>query len=273
MTLVVELAGARYRLDPTRAFDLSIPLHFGGPQPNLFGAPRAASRPLASGSFFGDTRQGGSCNCEEHQLVPHCNGTHTECVGHVTTDRMSIRDVATEALVTAALISVAPSAAAQNAETSDPSPRPGDRLITRSAIEAGLATVGIACPDALVVRTLPNEPGKRDRSYRETPPPPFFSAEAMRDLVQRGVRHLLTDVPSVDRIRDEGRLTGHRIFWGLPPGARDLARAARPAATITEMVFVPEAVRDGRYLLNLQLAPFMSDAAPSRPLLYALEPL
>ncbi len=273
MTLVVELAGARYRVDPARAFDLSIPLHFGGAQPNLFGAPKAAGHPLAVGSFFGDTRRGGSCNCEEHHLVPHCNGTHTECVGHVTTERVSVCDVATEALMMAALISVAPTEAAPDGETSDPSPRRGDRLITRGAIEVGLEGIDFPRPAALVVRTLPNAPGKRARAYGEASPPPFFSAEAMRDLVQRGVRHLLTDVPSVDRIRDEGHLTGHRIFWGLPPGARDLARATRPAATITEMVFVPEAARDGRYLLNLQLAPFASDAAPSRPLLYTLEPL
>jgi hypothetical protein len=40
--------------------------------------------------------------------------------------------------------------------------------------------------------------------------------------------------------------------------------------TITEMIYVRDEVADGLYLLNLQIAPFVSDAAPSRPLLYPL---
>jgi hypothetical protein len=41
--------------------------------------------------------------------------------------------------------------------------------------------------------------------------------------------------------------------------------------TITELAFVPDDVKDGLYLLNLQVAPFDNDAAPSRPLLFRLE--
>jgi hypothetical protein len=39
-------------------------------------------------------------------------------------------------------------------------------------------------------------------------------------------------------------------------------------STITELIYVPNAVEDGRYLLNLQIAPFAADASPSRPLLF-----
>ena len=42
--------------------------------------------------------------------------------------------------------------------------------------------------------------------------------------------------------------------------------------TVTEMIFVPNEVHDGDYLLELQLPRFMNDAAPSRPVLYALLP-
>ena len=38
------------------------------------------------------------------------------------------------------------------------------------------------------------------------------------------------------------------------------------------MIFVPNEVHDGDYLLELQLPRFMNDAAPSRPVLYALLP-
>ena len=40
--------------------------------------------------------------------------------------------------------------------------------------------------------------------------------------------------------------------------------------TITEMIFVDDAVDDGPWILDLQIPPFMLDAAPSRPILFAL---
>ena len=36
------------------------------------------------------------------------------------------------------------------------------------------------------------------------------------------------------------------------------------------MVFIPDEVEDGDYLLNLQIAPFFADVAPSRPILYKI---
>ena len=69
---------------------------------------------------------------------------------------------------------------------------------------------------------------------------------------------------------DEGRLTAHRIFFGLPHGATALAAATRATATVTELAFVPDEVADGPYLLELQVPALAGDAVPSRPLLYAL---
>ena len=39
------------------------------------------------------------------------------------------------------------------------------------------------------------------------------------------------------------------------------------------MIFVSDDVKDGEYLLNLQFAPFVADAAPSRPILYKIHEL
>lgn len=75
--------------------------------------------------------------------------------------------------------------------------------------------------------------------------------------------HLLIDLPSVDKEHDGGKLTAHKTFWNYP-------KAPRKEATITEMIFVPNAVKDGLYLLNLQVAPFENDASPSRPVIYPL---
>ena len=63
------------------------------------------------------------------------------------------------------------------------------------------------------------------------------------------------------------------LYWGLPPGSDDAASARRGHALVTELAFVPDAVRDGLYLLDLQVPAFAADAAPSRPVLYALQAL
>jgi len=267
----IEHAGRKFVVHAARGVSLAIPLDPYGEQPVHFGAPAARSAPLAAGGFVGDTRAGGSCNCEAVTVVPHCNGTHTEGPGHVTRDRLSIHDRALQPLYVAALVSVTPEDAKDSDETSMPAPQAGDRLITARALHAALAD-SPGDIEAVVVRTLPNDADKRTRDWMAPPLPPYFSREAMALLTGGGVRHLLTDLPSVDRLLDEGRLTGHRVFFGMPPGSIAATDVGRPDATITEMIYVPDALPDGRYALSLQVASWVGDAAPSRPVLYPLEP-
>ena len=141
-----------------------------------------------------------------------------------------------------------------------------DLLITRAALVDATGTPGST---ALAIRTLPNPENKRTRAY-EAGTTPYFSVEAMQWIVERGIQHLLVDTPSVDRLDDGGRLTAHRIFWGLEADGRSVSDAARATATITELIYVPDTIGDGQYLLDLQIAPLVSDAAPSRPLLHPL---
>ena len=90
-------------------------------------------------------------------------------------------------------------------------------------------------------------------------------------LVERGIEHLVVDLPSIDRAHDEGRLTAHRIFFGLPPRLNVSCRRQRaPRATVTELAYIPDDVADGAYLLELQVPALGGDAVPSRPLLYPL---
>jgi arylformamidase len=72
---------------------------------------------------------------------------------------------------------------------------------------------------------------------------------------------LLIDLPSVDREKDDGELLAHRAFWNYPDNPRK-------NATITEFVFVKNDIKDGAYFLNLQMASFVNDASPSKPVLY-----
>ena len=100
--------------------------------------------------------------------------------------------------------------------------------------------------------------------------PAFLSIEAMEYIVSLGVDHLLVDTPSVDRLLDEGNLSSHNIFWETKEKEFNSKTQNK---TITEMIFASEDIKDGCYLLNLQIPAFVSDAAPSRPILYKINDL
>nr|WP_301288392.1 cyclase family protein [Natronospira proteinivora] len=256
-------------MNPARAVSLAIPLDFEGPQPGFFGAPPARRKALESGGFTGDTRAGGTCNCEVLEITPHCNGTHSECVGHITEDRATVAQQVGTVLCPALLVSIHPARLDSSEETGPAKAKGGDAVITRTALQSAWETLTPATPpQGLVIRTLPNDPGKQSRDWMDDPAPAWLSREAAKWLVDQGVDHLLVDMPSVDRADDDGELLAHRIFWGLPPLSRKLMESTRPYASITEMIFAPDSVSDGLYLLDLQFPSFTTDAVPSRPLLY-----
>jgi arylformamidase len=255
------------RIDLSRPFDLSVELDFQGPQPRHFGAPRAGSQPYSVPGFPGSVARGAGCNCDSITLIPHCNGTHTECAGHLTREPLHAQRVVPRGLLPALLLSANPTPADQTPESSDPAPQAGDSVLTRRALQAAWPTDLPFEPRALVIRTLPNEPTKRTRDYSDITPP-YLTREAARYLVERGIEHLVVDLPSIDRAHDEGRLTAHRLFFGLPPGETALARAARSACTVTELAYIPDEAVDGPYFLQIQVPAINGDAVPSRPLLY-----
>lgn len=263
-----EHDGRRLLADLADPLPIAILLDFDGPQPSFLSAPRATAAALRLEGISGDTRTGSSCNCEQLTLVPHCNGTHTECVGHVTDERVSLAETLRGGLSFALLVSVRPQRASATPETSDPPPQTGDRLITAAALATAVGKHPDLTPRALIVRTLPNSLERLSHAYSGPVPAPYLTREAAELLVARGIVHLVLDLPSADRAADQGRLTAHRVFFGLPPGSRRAAQARRAQATITEFAFVAPTIRDGFYLLDLQIPAFMSDAAPSRPVLY-----
>jgi len=253
--------------------DISIPLQFNGPQPNAYGVDPAASKACEAGDLIGDTRRGGSVNFEQYTFIPHCNGTHTECVGHITHERISVRDCLKDVFMPALLVSV------------ESEPRDVDSVISLSVLRsAGVephaapttpafghpssGRRGVGGSDALIVRTIPNDNSKLSRQYGENNIPPYFTTEAVEYIVECGFKHLLVDMPSIDRLFDQGKLLNHRIFWNVEPGSFETHADTRIYSTITELIYVPNEVEDGEYLLNLQIAPFASDAAPCRPIIF-----
>ena len=267
MNARLEVAGREIGVDLARPLDLSIEIDFQGPQVRHFGAPRASSQPFSVPGFPGSVARGASCNCEAITLVPHCNGTHTECAGHLTREAMHAHRIVPRSFVPALLLSVAPVACNDTSESTDPEPHAHDHLVTSDALRAGWPGALPFAPQGLVIRTLPNERAKRARDYTDTTPP-YLTREAAQYLVARGIEHLVVDLPSIDRAHDEGRLTAHRLFFGLPAAESALARATRPSCTVTELAYVPDEAVDGPYLLALQVPAIDGDAVPSRPLLY-----
>ncbi len=260
--------GRRWRVDPRSCLDLAVRLEFEGPQPRFFAAEPAGARPLRVGTFSGDVRSGASCNCSVHTLAPHCHGTHTECVGHLTGDGTTVAELGPAPLALALLVTVQPGPLGAITHDRPRVSAPTDLVITRAML-VDAAQRWIRDPwTGLVVRTLPNDVAKAHRHYSGACPAAYFTPDAMRWVVERGVDSLVVDLPSLDRADDGGALTAHRVYWGLPPGAVDSLQARRGRALVTELAYVPEHVPDGLGLLELHVPAFATDAAPSRPVLY-----
>jgi arylformamidase len=266
----LDIDGVALLADLAAGLSLARVVDFHGAQLRCFGAAAASNVPLQVGAFTGRVTRGASCNCSVLTLTPHANGTHTESVGHLTVERVDVQSLIPQRLLLAALLTVEPELAADCTEDSIPRPKDADLLITRARIDQ-------AWPDsfaprlaarAVVIRTQPNDPQKFTDSRAAAAP--FLSAQAVTALVERGIEHLVLDVPSADRAEDGGALTAHRIFFGLPPGSSQLAQAQRQSCTITELAYIGDAITDGWYLMALHAPAIAGEAVPSRPMLYPL---
>jgi len=235
--------GETLHADLNEGYCIAIPLDHDRPQPNAYFAPPYDAIPHHEGEWIGDTRQGASVNFYDIRLNPHGNGTHTECVGHITKERHSVHRALGPGRWIAQLISVYP-LLIEN----------GDRIINEIDWDEGI--------EAIILRTLPNHADKKGRIYSNTNPP-YLSSEIAKRMAEKNIEHLLLDLPSVDRENDEGALAAHKAFWRYPENKR-------LNATITEMIFVDNAVPDGLYLLEIQIPALELDASPSRPYIYPL---
>jgi arylformamidase len=237
-----------YSFDSNVYHDLSMPIRDGEDNPNAYYIIPPKIEPFCVGSFVGSVAQGGACNCEDIYFNAHGNGTHTEGIGHITEERIPIFNALKETLILARVVSISPS------QLND------DFWISTNQLQK----IDLEDVDALVIRTLPNSNDKKHKKYSGANPV-YLDPEFTKALAQNGIEHLLLDLPSVDKEEDDGALLSHKAFWQYP-------ESPRMNATITELIFVPDSVKDGLYLLNIQIASFDSDASPSRPILFDILP-
>ncbi len=249
MISTIEYQGLSIKVNLHDPIDISMPLEANASRASAWYVPPVSIEPVRAESFVGDVNQGGSVNFRNITFNPHGNGTHTECVGHISKEWRSVNKLLNQYFFMSRLISVEP----QSLEN-------GDQVISLGQVKE--ACGDLSDVDAIVIRTLPNDESKLTRQYSNTNPP-YISADAINYLTESGIHHFLIDTPSVDREIDEGILAAHHQFWNYPENTES-------TRTITEMVYVPSSVSDGLYLLNLQVAPFENDASPSRPLLFKI---
>lgn len=244
----------QFQVDLSKPLDISIPLSDTDANPIAWYLEKPIIEPVRFGDWIGKVSEGvASTNFNNIHFNPHGHGTHTECLGHITKDFYSINQSLKTFFFLAELISVTP----EN--------QGDDLIITKSQIENALTG---KTPEAIIIRTLPNESGKLSRKYSNTNPP-YLEESAAVFIRESGIKHLLIDLPSVDREDDEGKLLSHKAFWNVK-NVQNVNDDARFDATITELIFVPDAIPDGNYLLNLQIVSFENDASPSKPVLYKI---
>ncbi|MGO4918472.1 cyclase family protein [Maribacter spongiicola] len=247
MKTTISYKSNEYHIDLSKPLDISIPIT-NNDNVNAWYVKAPTIEPHKEANFTGSIAAGSSTNFYDISFNPHSHGTHTECVGHISVAHQSVNQNLLQFFFLAEVITITPSK------------EKGDLVITKKQLQNVL---GNHTPTALVIRTIPNTDSKRNRQYSHTNPP-YILEDAMVFIRELGVEHLLIDLPSVDKEKDDGKLLAHKAFWNFNGDVRLFA-------TITEFIFVPDAIVDGSYFLNLQVAPFENDASPSRPVLFKIE--
>jgi kynurenine formamidase len=248
-----------FQIDLSKPIDISIPLTNTDENPIAWYIEKPVIEPVVFGDWIGKVSEGkSSTNFNNIFFNPHGHGTHTECLGHITNDFYSINQSLKQFFFFAKLITIEPEKVGE------------DFIITKTQVEKAMSTSTplSGTNEALIIRTLPNQKDKKSRKYSNTNPP-YLSEEAAIFIRESEIQHLLIDLPSVDKEHDEGKLLAHKAFWNVKD-THNLNNDARFEATITEMIFVPNEIEDGDYLLNLQIASFENDASPSKPVLYSI---
>ena len=238
--------GKQYKVDFLNPIDISIPL---SSKPNCVSAwyvDPMKIEPVKMGDWIGDVNQGGSVNFRNITFNPHGNGTHTECVGHISKEPYTINECLKRFFFVAELITVLPETISN-----------GDLVITRKCLQLSLEDKKA---EAIVIRTLSNPLTKISTHYSNTNPP-YMDPEGIEYLLSLGYEHLLIDMPSIDKEVDGGKLLSHHAFWEYPGNTQK-------QRTITELIYVPNDILDGTFILNFGMASFENDASPSKPVLY-----
>ncbi|WP_047550181.1 cyclase family protein [Psychroserpens sp. Hel_I_66] len=247
MLATIQYNSRKLQLDLKKPLDISIPMRATKSNVNAWYIDGPKIEPEKFDNDIISVAKGASVNFNTITYNPHAHGTHTECVGHITEKVHSINKNLKQFFFLAEVVTVAPERLMK------------DTVISKKQLQFAL---GNKKRDAIVIRTIPNMTEKKSRQYSNTNWT-YLQEDAVQYLVDKGIKHLLIDLPSIDREEDGGELKAHKAFWNFNG-------KLRKEATITELIYVSNTIEDGEYFLNLQIAPFENDATPSKPILYKI---
>ncbi|TMM32295.1 cyclase family protein [Polaribacter aestuariivivens] len=247
MKATIEYNSRKITVNISDPLDISIPIDVSKKNVNAWYVDDPKIFPEEIDGEIVKVSEGAVVNFNNIHFNPHSHITHTECVGHITEKVHSVNKNLKYFIFLAEVVTVAPESKGE------------DLVISARQLKTAL---GNKKRDAIVIRTIPNLTDKKSMSYSNTNPP-YLLEEAAVYLKEKGIKHLLIDLPSVDKEKDDGELLAHNAFWNT-------SGKIRMNATITEFIYVPNSVEDGEYLLNLMIAPFENDATPSKPVLYKI---
>lgn len=245
MIATIQYNSKKLKIDLNQPLDISIPLKGDESNVNVWYIDHPTIEPEVVDGNTISVAKGASVDFNTINFNPHAHGTHTETVGHISEKKYSINKHLKQFFFLAEVITVAPEVFMK------------DKIISEKQLKFA---IGNKKRDAIVIRTMPNTKDKKSKKYSHTNWT-YFKEDAIKYLVRKGVKHLLVDLPSIDREEDGGELRAHKAFWNFDGNLRK-------DATITELIYVSNKIEDGCYLLNLQIAPFENDASPSKPILY-----
>ena len=241
MICIIQHNSKKHKIDLSKPLDISIPLRFTKNNVVAWYQKTPTFKTIRS------VAKKNSTNFNSINFSPHAHGTHTECVGHITKEFISINQSLKQFFFMAEVITVVPEKFEK------------DFVISKKQLQYA---IGNKKRQAIIIRTLPNIDEKLSKDYSNTNPP-YLLEEALIYLREKNVQHLLFDMPSIDKEKNDGKLLAHKAFWNFDG-------EIRYNATITEFVFVPNHIEDGTYFLNMQIAPFENNATPSKPVLYQI---
>jgi kynurenine formamidase len=220
---------------------------------NAYYAPMPYTQAFEAPGFVGLLSAGSPVNYRHLYISPHGNGTHTECASHIYDVPLSIHTIINTQFSLAYLHTCQPVAQSN-----------GDYIIELSQVQEAISIAQTLGASSFIIRTIPNDDSKKTNNYSGTNPA-FMDYKIAKLLNEMGIMNLLVDLPSLDKEQDGGELAAHKAFWGNP------LQATRTNATITELIFVPNVVKDGLYGLSIAVPAIVHDALPSRICLYPIQ--
>ncbi|MFM8243892.1 MAG: cyclase family protein, partial [Crocinitomicaceae bacterium] len=130
-------------IDTNKPIDVSIPIRSENEHVRAWYVDPPKFEIVRANGFIGSVAEGGSTNFRDVFFNPHGHGTHTECLGHISTEVYSINQHLKSYFWKASLVSVIPDNLVN-----------GDTIIKRKHIEN---QINRAFSEAVLIRTMQND--------------------------------------------------------------------------------------------------------------------